>query len=41
MKPEWSVRAYREGDEEGIYELWLAVYPSKQGDRDEVVTLDV
>jgi GNAT superfamily N-acetyltransferase len=30
----WSVRAYREGDEEGIYELYQAVYPSKQPERD-------
>lgn len=35
MKPEWSIRAYREGDEEGIYELWRAVLPSEKRDRAE------
>lgn len=34
MKPEWSIRAYKEGDEEGIYKLHQAVYPSEQHDRD-------
>jgi len=33
MKREWSVRTLREGDEEGIYELWQAVYPLEQYDR--------
>lgn len=35
MKQEWSLRDYREGDEEGIYKLYRAVYPSKQRDWDE------
>ena len=34
MKREWSIRAYREGDEEGIYQLDQAVHPSEQYDRD-------
>jgi GNAT superfamily N-acetyltransferase len=32
---EWSIRAYREGDEEGIFKLYQAVYPSKQRAQDE------
>jgi len=35
MKQEWSTRAYREGDEERILELWRAVYPSMKLDRGE------
>jgi GNAT superfamily N-acetyltransferase len=31
MKKEWSVRAYKDGDEEGIYNLWQDVYPSDIG----------
>ncbi len=34
MKQEWSVRAYREGDEKGIYQLYQAVYPSEERDWD-------
>jgi hypothetical protein len=33
MKPQWPTRAYRKGDEAGIYELWGAVYPSEKQDR--------
>ena len=29
----WSVRAYRAGDEEGILELWKAVYPDRTYER--------
>lgn len=35
MKRNFSIRAYRDGDEEGIYELWKAVYPSEQRTRNE------
>jgi GNAT superfamily N-acetyltransferase len=35
MKREFLIRAYREGDEEGIFELWKAVYPSEQRNREE------
>ncbi len=31
--PKWFTRAYREGDEEGIFDLWKAVYPEKAYDR--------
>jgi hypothetical protein len=31
----WSIRTYREGDEEGIFELFKAVYPSRQYDRSQ------
>jgi len=34
MERKWSVRDYREGDEEGIFELWKAVYPERKYDRD-------
>lgn len=30
MKQKWSMRAYKEGDEEAIFELWKAVYPLMQ-----------
>lgn len=33
--PEWSTRAYREGDEEGIFDLWKAVYPENPYDRQQ------
>ncbi len=33
--PKWSTRAYREGDEEGIFELWKAVYPENPYDRQQ------
>ncbi|MFC2002762.1 GNAT family N-acetyltransferase [Chloroflexota bacterium] len=32
MERRWSMRAHREGDEEGILELWKAVYPEKEYD---------
>ena len=35
MKREWAIRTYKEGDEQGIYELWQTVYPSDQHNRDE------
>lgn len=31
--PKWFTRAYREGDEEGIFDLWKAVYPENPYDR--------
>jgi GNAT superfamily N-acetyltransferase len=31
----WSVRAYHDGDEEGIFELWKAVYPENPYDRQQ------
>lgn len=31
----WSVRAYRDGDEEGIFDLWRAVYPEYPYDRQQ------
>lgn len=34
MERKWSIRACREGDEEGIFELWKEVYPGKEYDRD-------
>ena len=34
MERRWSVRAYREGDEQGIFELFKVVYPSRQYDWD-------
>jgi len=34
VERKWSIRAYREGDEEGIFELWKAVYPQMKYDRD-------
>jgi GNAT superfamily N-acetyltransferase len=30
MKRKWSMRAYKEGNEEGILELWKAVYPERE-----------
>ena len=35
MERQWSVRMYREGDEEGTRELWNAVYPEHQYDREQ------
>ena len=35
MKRDLSVRAYREGDEEGIYTLWKVIHPEEHRDRDE------
>lgn len=35
MEQRWSIRAYKKGDEEGIYELWNSVYPAKKYDRDK------
>jgi len=29
MERKWSIRAYREGDESKIFELWKAVYPAE------------
>lgn len=31
----WSVRPYKDGDEEAILELWKAVYPEKEYDREQ------
>jgi hypothetical protein len=33
MKRDFSIRDYREGDEEGIFDLWQAVLPSEQRKR--------
>jgi len=33
--PKWLTRAYRQGDEEGIFDLWNAVYPDKARDRQQ------
>jgi GNAT superfamily N-acetyltransferase len=33
--PKWFTRAYRQGDEEGIFDLWKAVYPEKVRDREQ------
>lgn len=33
MNQKWSIRAYREGDEEEIFKLWKAVYPTQELDR--------
>lgn len=33
--PKWSIRAYGDGDEEGIFELWKAVYPENPYDRQQ------
>lgn len=35
MERKWSIRAYREGDEEGIFELDKAVHPSRTGDMEQ------
>lgn len=35
MKQKWSIRAYREGDEEGIFELDKAVHPSRVSDMEQ------
>jgi GNAT superfamily N-acetyltransferase len=35
MEPKWIIRAYRDGDEEGILELWKAVYSDMQFDREK------
>jgi N-acetylglutamate synthase-like GNAT family acetyltransferase len=35
MERKWSIRAYRDGDEEGILELWKAVYPAKELNREQ------
>jgi hypothetical protein len=32
MTHKWSIRAYRDGDEEGIYQLWRVVYPAYRTD---------
>ena len=34
MGQEWSMRAYREGDEDGILELWKATYPEREYNRE-------
>ena len=34
MKRVWSIRPYKEGDEEGILELWKAVYPAESYDQE-------
>jgi len=35
MKQAWSIRPYKEGDEEGIFELWKAVYPAMKYDQEK------
>jgi GNAT superfamily N-acetyltransferase len=35
MERKWSIREYKEGDEEGILELCKAVYPSRSYDREQ------
>ena len=35
MERKWSVMAYKEGDEEGIFELWKAVYPEREYNREK------
>lgn len=35
MERKWSMRTYTEGDEEGILELWKAVYPERAYDREK------
>lgn len=35
MKRKWSMRVYNEGDEEGILELWKAVHPEREYDREK------
>jgi len=35
LEQKWSIRAYREGDEEGILELSKAVFPAKKLDREQ------
>lgn len=35
ISPRWFTRAYREGDEEGIFDLWKAVYPENPRDRQQ------
>jgi GNAT superfamily N-acetyltransferase len=35
MERKWSMRAYKEGNEEGILELWKAVHPEREFDREK------
>lgn len=35
MKRKWAMGAYKEGDEEGILELWKAVHPQREYDREK------
>lgn len=35
MERKWSVRAYKAGDEEGIFELWKEVYPEQNHEREQ------
>jgi GNAT superfamily N-acetyltransferase len=35
MERKWSMRAYKQGDEEGVFELWKAVYPEGEYDREK------
>jgi GNAT superfamily N-acetyltransferase len=35
MQHSWFIRVYQKGDEEGIFDLWEAVYPSKERRRNE------
>ena len=35
MKRKWSIRAYKEGDEGGIFELDKAVHPSAASDMEQ------
>ncbi len=35
MERKWSMRPYKDGDEEGILELWKAVYPNRGYDREK------
>lgn len=38
MKPTWLIRAYRDGDEERIFELWKAVNPTRNSSREQWLT---
>jgi len=39
MEQKWKIRAYRDGDEEGIMELWRAVYSDRQFDGEKWLRL--
>jgi hypothetical protein len=35
MEQKWAIRPFKEGDEAGIFELWKAVYSTRQFDKDK------
>jgi len=35
MERKWLMRTYKDGDEEGIFALWKAVYPNREYDREK------